>query len=337
MIESIHNCICLAKEAQKKYENFPPIVHIENTNRCNGKCIHCPHSDHTLIEEYKPQNISKNTIEKIIDEIKDKQCMIRLTPDGEPFIDGGYGIELLLALIWDNKTATVNTNGYYLDILTYNIDTRINYDTEDYKSIISKNKIIIEISLDALYRETYDKIRIGIDYNKVLANIFDFLNMIKKYELQDSIKVVVSIIDQPEVSMVEIMEFKKFWSQIVDYVIIRKYVNTKGLMPNKSKIKNIERWPCPVPFTRMVVDYTGGIRFCPDDWLKKTTIADMNYYSIAEIWEGEFMEDLRNQHITGNITNSVCKECTDWQGIQWGDTYLDLVNKLFDNKGELND
>ena len=39
-------------------ESFPPIVHVETTNICNLRCIHCPHSDvHAAIPGYSAKTI----------------------------------------------------------------------------------------------------------------------------------------------------------------------------------------------------------------------------------------------------------------------------------------
>lgn len=302
--------------------NFPPIVHVETTNICNLKCIHCPHNDiMNCIPDYKPQSISFELWKKIVDEVSQYPVALRLTPDGEPMIVSDW-VNQIQYLI-DKK----------IDIFSFNTNGTLLSDDKLYVLLQeSQTKIAIEISLDALFKDTYESIRKGSDYIIVMKNILNLLFEIKKRKIKN-IKVMVSIVIQPEVDEKEVEQFKRFWEHLVDKVIIRNYVDTKGLTPSKPKPESevIQRWPCLVPFTRMVVTYDGGIRFCPDDWKKETTIGNLNQQSISEVWHGAILNSIRQKHLNCdfNDAHQTCTFCNDWQVIKWGYDYTFVLNSLF--------
>lgn len=301
---------------------FPPIMHVETTNICNINCIHCPQADpYKLVPNYKPQQLSFDLWCKIVDEVKNYKVALRLTPDGETLLPLDWVKQVQYAL--DNKVylLTFNTNGYFLE-------------GEKLEVLLqpSSTKIAVEISLDALWRSSYEGIRVNSDYVLVYRNILNLVHQIKLRKLKN-IKTMVSIVIQPELANEEYEQFLKFWEPIVDKVITRKYVDTKGLTPEKKEVmlEVSERWPCLVPFTRMVISYDGKIRFCPDDWKKETIVGDIREQAIQEIWTGKAMQELRTGHLSGNahLAHPTCAYCTDWKAIRWGYDYTKALNDLF--------
>jgi radical SAM protein with 4Fe4S-binding SPASM domain len=102
-----------------------------------------------------------------------------------------------------------------------------------------------------------------------------------------------------------------------------------GVNHDHSTSQSDDRWPCLVPFTRMVVTYDGSVRFCPDDWRKETVIGNIRDNSIAELWQSDTMKNLRRSHLDGSIDHKTCLNCTDWSSIKWGYDYTVALNDLF--------
>ncbi len=303
-------------------KEFPSMVHLETNNICNIKCIHCPQSDLSKLPDYKPQSMGFEIFKKITDEVAENDSILRLTNDGEPLIH--KNMVDMVEHVYDKKVRifTFNTNGLLLEGKI--LDSILK---------LSNTLVSIEVSLDAFYKKTYEKIRVGSDYNRVLRNIFDFVYSRDKKKL-DNIKIVTSIIDQPE-AIEEMDIFKEFWSQVVDDVIIRKYVSTKDLleMKNQEYDTNIERWPCLLPFRRIVVGPDGKVRFCPDDWKKESVIGDVNDGSLKDLWQGEKYSNLRRIHLEGKWEEIVpCNYCKEWQVLKWDYDYQHALDKLFRNE-----
>ena len=306
---------------------FPAIVHCETTNICNLKCIHCPHNDiFSAIPDYKPSNIDLNLWEQIVDEVSINKGTLRLTPDGEPLLPA-FVEQFSYINKSQLKSFCFNTHGMFLDGENANLLLNSRADLD----------LSVEISLDALYRSTYEKIRLNSDYNRVINNIFSFLR--RRDELQSkNISIFVSAVAQPELGMDELKNFVDFWRPIVDKVIIRNYVDTKGLTPSKG-VENREvgeRWPCPVPFTRLVVTYDGSVRFCPDDWQKGTIVGKLEpETTLKQIWNSSEMKEIRQSHLNKNFNHPVCKSCTDWKTIRWGKDYVSLLQDQASDDSDL--
>ncbi len=300
---------------------FPPIVHVETTNICNLRCIHCPHSDvRRIIPEYEASTIAMPLWRRIVDEVAQHKSALRLTPDGEPMLLKTFVEQVTYAQDQGIETFAFNTNGMFLE-----------GDRADVLLRESSTRISVEISLDGFYRDTYEKIRVRGDYRRIMRNIMDFTRRRDKLG-RDNVKVMVSIVQQPEVSDEELVVFDHFWSQIADKVIIRNYVDTKGLTPKKNiderEIDN--RWPCLVVFTRLVVTWDGRVRFCPDDWMKETTLTTLDEAgSLQAVWQSEAFQQLRQSHLDRTFTNPTCAKCTDWKVIRWGFDYTKALSSVF--------
>ncbi len=305
-----------------KDRSFPPIVHIETTNVCNLKCIHCPQSDpYNLIPGYSPQYIEWDLWTKIVDEIASNNGTLRLTPDGEPMLVSAWTKMVDYALSKNIKTFCFNTHGVFME-----------GDKMDVLLQDTETQIAIEFSIDGLWKSSYDKIRVGSDYEKLLTNIFSLKKEIRLRK-RNNVKILVSCVQQPELEDQEFEHFEKFWTPLVDKVITRRYVDTKGIMPHKPEVDQHRehRWPCLVLFTRLVVTYDGNVRFCPDDWMKTSTIGNVNDNSLQEIWNGKVLSDIREKHLEGKFEDShiACAGCTDWKVIEWGNDYTAALDNLF--------
>ena len=315
----------------EKEKRFPSIVHMETNNICNLKCIHCPHRNITvLIPDYVPQSMSWDVFKKVVDEVAEAGSVLRFTNDGEPTLHKDFLRQIKYIQERGVKTFAFNTNGLCLE-----------GEKLDAVLMPSDTNIAIEVSLDAFFKKTYDQIRIGSDYQKVMANIYTFLRERDKKGLKNK-KIMVSIIDQPEVAE-EINLFEKFWSQIVDKIIKRTYVDTKGILESKSKSGSMvpkDRWPCVLPFTRIMIGYDGRVRFCPDDWKKESIIGDIQKSTISEIWYSEKYKALRAAHLAviqnkkALDTIVPCNYCKEWQAIRWDYDYMVALRSLFGVKDD---
>ena len=73
-----------------------------------------------------------------------------------------------------------------------------------------------------------------------------------------------------------------------------------------------------MPFYEMLIYCDGKIGRCNHDW-DGEPIGDLNKKSIHEIWHGKTYQELRRQHETLDLKDSVCASCDSWypeEGIQ---------------------
>ena len=141
--------------------NLPINMIIETASKCNLKCVMCPQSlprdnEHAV---KRPKFLEDDLIDKIIPMMKTLQA-VQLHGIGEPLISSSFW--KLLQHIPKNCWADVNTN---LTILT---DQMID-------DLLNSNLKVLNVSLDAANKETYQKIRM-YDFDTVLNNLSNFID-----------------------------------------------------------------------------------------------------------------------------------------------------------------
>ncbi|MBU0468077.1 MAG: radical SAM protein, partial [Candidatus Omnitrophica bacterium] len=280
---------------------FPLMIVVEITNVCNLECIHCPYSFISKDKNYRPRHMEMETYKKIADEVSEHPGSIfRLLCDGEPFCHPNFIDMLKYAKSKNISPINFITNGLLLD----NAMAR---------SILDSKVEVVEISLDAINKDTYDKIRKGSNFDTVMNNVHEFI------KLRDSIgsktKIFVSIIQQPE-SENEYDSFVDYWTPKVDKVISRPLTSIGGLVniPRKNVPTSDNRWPCPQLWRRLFINVDGSAEFCVEDWDNKTIVGNIIDSSITEIWQGKEYTDLRELHLAGNFDAiPYCFKCQDWQ------------------------
>src|SRR5918996_1465266 len=134
---------------------LPEIVQIESTNICNAKCVFCPRD-----EMHRKQGImSFELFRKVVDECAELGIThVRVHNYGEPFVDRQLVAKVRYAKEKGIKEVGMISNGSLI--------------TEDVaRGMIEAGLDAINISVDASGREVFEATRIGLKYDKVIANI----------------------------------------------------------------------------------------------------------------------------------------------------------------------
>ena len=297
---------------------FPPMVVVEVTNVCNLRCIHCPHPKMVERPDYRPHNMEWGLFKKIADEVAlHPGTIFRLACDGEPLCHPRFIDMLHYADSRGVGPIAFNTNGALM--------------TEDKaRGVLAIKKGVVEFSLDAITKEAYESIRVGANFEKVMANVLRFIDL--RNELNPDVKVMVSIIVQPE-SDDDREKFLEYWSGRADHVLQRKYIACKGeLDESKERYEELpERWPCKQLWTRFNISPEGLAEFCTDDWHDESVVADVGERTIEDIWRGKEYGSLRRFHLDGKFDEiPYCSECTDWRVIEWDFDYFRAIRKAFE-------
>lgn len=315
-MEKLDNSVDTYGFKREEDKIFPPMVFAEITNVCNLRCIHCPYSYISKQKSYKPCHMEFDIYKKIVDEVSQyKEIIFRLVCDGEPMMHPKFLEMIIYAKQKGISPICFNTNGTLLN-------------KEVSLEILQNNIDVVEISLDAINKSTYEYIRKGANFEEVMSNVHKFIELRNK--LKAKTKIMVSIIDQPEVKH-QLDEFITYWTSKVDRVIIRTYTTIGGLMSHdKMGINSSEnRWPCPLLWTRIFINVNGFIKFCVEDWLDKTVLGDIRNDTLSDIWNSRQYQILRNNHLLGRFDEVLyCKECIDWPARQWNYDYFYALNRI---------
>ena len=165
----------LAEESYpEKFESIPimpKIMEFELSNECNLECIMCNGHFSSAIRKNKE---SLPPLKSPYDEMFVKQLEMFIPHlekanflGGEPFlIDQYYQIWALIVKLKPDIKVSITTNGTIL--------------TKKVKKVLGNLNASIIISIDAFDKETYEKIRINANYNKVRQNLYYFIGYTKQ-------------------------------------------------------------------------------------------------------------------------------------------------------------
>ena len=318
-------------------KEFPSIIVLENTNVCNLRCVHCPQGqgfpDHP---DYHAEYMKWEHYTKVIDEIAERKVtVLRLSPDGEALIHPQFLDQIAYAKAKGISPMDLTTNGVLLDNPAIE-NGKKNPNKTIMERLLELDLDIMDISLDAASKEKYEAIRVKANFHRVWANIHRFLYLREKKKA--STKLMLSIIDQPEAAD-EVEEFVKYWTPLVDRVIVRGYMENLGLTPSKpgtvvDKLQDVERWPCPQFWKRITVGADGSLRFCVVDWMEKTTLGHISTHTIKELWDSPEYDRLRRTHLEGRYADAhhLCGPCTDWMGMRWNWGFEIAVDAVMGSK-----
>ncbi len=305
---------------------FPSQIIIDVTQKCNLACIHCPHKEFLKTDAYKGQNLNLKLHEKLIDQVALDGlgiCQyVRYTANGEPLLHPKIDDILEYACKYSKTKVNLTTNGMLLT-------------KEKAQKFLDFGIDAIDISIDAFYNETYEKIRKKGNLKTVRTNVLNLLELIKQNNYKT--KVILSFVEQP-LNQGEAEFFKQFWESIgAHFVIIRELHSAGGAKENikeyiNKEIHLIKRKPCVYPWERLVLTPGGELGFCPADWTHSSVIDKLEKKTIKEIWQSDYMNKLRKAHLENNFDDfPFCKQCPDWVYTKWpneGDNYAILMSKI---------
>jgi MoaA/NifB/PqqE/SkfB family radical SAM enzyme len=308
------------KEAEAgKLMCLPCEIFIKTTYNCNHACPRCLHGG-KIFPQGDDYFMSFDTVKKVLDESAEKGVFSTVFTGGEPTLHPQLPDFLQYAASKGFPDISVVTNGSELseDI----INALVNYVTR------------INISIDAITKETYKKVRGVDDYDKVLDRISVLLNTRKDTPLL-SVSFVLS-----EQNMHELDAFVAQWEHKADGGIkIYPYKNVYSIIDEEfknvlekgatEKIKDIERptvvsgdsakimsdysIKCTIPWYRCHIGIRGEIQacttvgFCDHPQMYMGNIHDMTF---EEAWNSPDWENLRQITRAGEYhKHSVCKRC----------------------------
>jgi len=316
-------CLKQSTIKQKINNEFPNILNIEPTNRCNLRCVYCPRTK----AKKGIGDLSWELYTKIIDEAAQYEPLIMLNfhKDGESFLHPRF-LEMV-RYARDKKVAKtihLNTNA-------------LCWNEKVIEEILESGLDDITVSLDAARPETYKKHK-GFDYlNKVEKNVKLFFEMREQKGI-DKPFVKVKMMDFDEIPREEIDEFYKKWQNIADLVQITGIHNWSGAI---STVKVTDessqvRYPCVIMWYALVVNWNGEVTVCSVDWDTEINVGNANQQTLHEIWNGSKIKEVRRSQIEGNYGKyTVCKDCVVWVSI--GDLTEWLKNETQFYMGTSND
>ena len=207
-------------------------IELEVTTACP---LHCRHCEHTYFPgEYRNQNLSFNSFKKIIDSIP-RLKWINMTGEGSPFMNPEF-----MAMLRYAKSKNIYVD-FSHDFFTYNDNIG--------RTLIELGIERIYFSIDGCTKETYEYVRIGSDYDRVISNIKKFIQL--KKEMKSPL---------PELCY-RFAFFKDNWREVS---LLPKLVHDLGDVSDEPSINIVgllefeQTKGLEVELPQVMVDYTNG-------------------------------------------------------------------------------
>ncbi|MDY6972096.1 MAG: radical SAM protein [Thermodesulfobacteriota bacterium] len=297
---------------REEAKDFPMMLVLSFVYVCNAKCPNCPYNNSDIRSAYKDAMVMPEKVfKKIADECGEHGAYLRLSGGGEPMLHP-KAVELMVYAKNRGSKIGLITNGS-------------KFTEKSLAALIEAGVDVIEFSADAGDRGTYNRVRPGLDWQRLNKNVRFAVDI--RERLRADTRVITSVINQKGV---DVRAAEEYWSGIVDKVQVRKYL-TWGYNKNESAdstpyLPPEERVPCPWLFERFNIDSRGDVTLCGEDIAFKEKFANIMERTIREIWHGPEFAYFREKHLSGHGNDiSICNKCPDWQYRSWQYNYWKIL------------
>ena len=179
--------------------------------------------------------------------------------------------------------------------------------------LVSQEVSRVCISIDAATPETYEIVRGKNELDRVEKNVQGLADARKNHA--SALPIIRLSFCVTEDNQDEQEAFRDKWCDIVDYIDFQK-INDFSYVGREDEVKlpdaeedNDQKPFCTKPFGYLNVWSTGDISPCCTFYGKSLTFGNISENTLAEVYDGEKMVDLRDQFLGKKELNKVCKVC----------------------------
>jgi MoaA/NifB/PqqE/SkfB family radical SAM enzyme len=282
-------------------QGFPSVILLDNTNACNLRCSMC---DHANMKKHRPlARMDFGLYTRLVDEIARERPDARVWQIffGDPFMCPDMAKRIRYAKDKGLTDVVLNTNGVLMG-------------REKAKAVIEAGLDAIYVGIDAARAETYAKIRVGGNFDKAVANVLAYRDLLAQYGRPNQQLFVQFVVSEPNEDEVE--AFREFWTSRGVNVKIRPKVSWAGLVEadNLSSNEALDRKPCYWLMRTINICADGRVALCSVDVHCRVDCGDVSGSSIKALWEGQ-LAHYRRLHKEGRFEElpEMCRQCRDWQ------------------------
>ena len=279
---------------------FPRFLEIETVRACNARCRMCPvHADGR-----PPRVMAARLFAKLAAEIADHAAQVRrvsLYKDGEPLLDPNLAERVAQLKAGGVGDVTISTNVSLLtpargrELLTAGLDTVI-------------------LSIDSIERSTYEAIRIGLDFEQVMANARRFIEL--RNRIRPRARIWLRMVRQRD-NFDQWEAYRRYWQKRLaphDRVNYHALHNWGGQL-NQAPVAPTwqARLPCVALWSQMVVFADGAVPNCTVDYRRRYPNGDAGQEPLATLWHSAAIQRRRALHIGGRKAEmAICRSCNVW-------------------------
>jgi radical SAM protein with 4Fe4S-binding SPASM domain len=309
-VVNVAKAIRAYNKKQTKLHYYPLSLWIEPTNVCTLKCVMCPSR---MIPKDETGFMSLETFKGIVDQTKEYVSDFYLFLGGESLLNKDifemikYAKKRKIRCIL-HTNATILTKEKSLQL----IDSGIDY---------------VSFSFDGYDKETYESIRIGGNYEKVMENIISFLKIKKTMRVTKPYIVLQTLVISKK-NFQNDEKAKKFYDLFkglpIDEINVKTPISWGSILEDEKEIdfqNKKEFTPCPVLWNAMSIKWDGTVVPCCIDIFGEYKLGNIKEKSLKQIWNDEPLQRLRRSMLDGTYleVKKGCKGCHKlWGGKVFG-------------------
>ena len=280
---------------------FPDVVLIDNCNACNLRCSMCDHVN--LKNHRRIQTMDKEIYRKIIDEIALENPTARVWEIffGDPFMCRDMAWRIKYAKDKGLTDVVLNSNAVLMS-------------PPKARKMIESGLDAMYVGIDAANAATYEKIRVGGNYDRAVRNVMSYKTLLDKYGSKDQrlfVQFVVSDINKKELD-----DFKRFWLSNGINVKIRPKISWAGLVGANNLYDNnaIDRKSCYWLMQTMNICANGDVALCSVDIHCRVNCGNVVESDLKDIWNDQlsYYRRMQNEKRFDELPE-MCRSCRDWQ------------------------
>ena len=263
----------------------PTFIQIETTIACNAECPFCPHSTLTR----RPRRMEDRVWKKIIDDTRGLGITYRPFLINEPLADMRLGEIMRYIRQDDTARIELNSNGEMMKI-------------QRAEEILDVGVDVIRFSVDGFTRETFEKSRVGLDFDTTVYRVQRFIELAHKKG--GAGKIELRMIGIPGTED-EQEKFVAFWSNLgVDAQItyFYKWAWDEG-------VEQVQL-PCKKMLDEMFFYVNGKATLCCWDSHERAVVGDVSREHVLDIWHGAVNTRYRQLLAQGRRSEILlCSKC----------------------------
>jgi len=286
---------------------IPSRIVVETVFGCNARCPMC------VIDNPTKRSKGVMPIEKFklfVNAIKPYRNHITkfdLFGLGEPLLDKYLVKRIVYLKDHGFKGVSISTNGHLLNDVWQ-------------KELLDAEIDTVLFSIDGVDKKTHEDIRLRVNYDLIMKNIIDMINLRDKGAYKT--RFIVRFVEQLS-NTGQWLEYRHFWKKhlndsLGDLVLHYKMHNWSGQINDgieKNTFENVDSLaaiPCHHLFEKLVVLADGDVALCFEDLLEgKFGLGNVFKEDPIQLFNSKPLNKLRKLHLAGKRSgHSLCGSCT---------------------------
>lgn len=297
-----------------RIKDFPIIIDIELTNRCNLNCLMCPTGTGSI---KRPQGfMSEAVYDKVMDELRGRNIGLRFIRWGEPFLHPS-SVAYIEKAKRNGILCHVNTNGHLLN-------------RSMMRRLVALPLDSIKFSFQGVDAESYHAMRQGNgDFQSLIEKIKElcilrgdatlpFIHVASTitYESQEKVAAFKEMMD-PFADFISVGRTKMEHISVEDSGLDVKAKETIREMQARQSLVKVHLKQCPEVFDKLSINWDGTVTACCSDYDGKMIVGDLKDATLEEIWNGKALHHIRKILGARDYDKlELCRTCYDCMGLQ---------------------